>query len=371
MGMEQNKNTAPTPELQSQPPLQPSQEEMYLAGTPVAPAVPDANLPKTKKSKAPIIILITIIVLIAAGILAFVLISNNGQGGKADDSGKVADDGSEKKPEEKNVGSDVKFEDLTKDQALAYYSRMFEEPFVIPDGYVKKEIIDAYKILEGRFHERDLRLVYSYDSLDELKQVALDRYNRYSYSKSPAVSEGDLVIKEYDYYAIVSLKDVEEFDSCDDTKYSDCDELLSFKKKYLDYEQVVSKEGSGPTYVNDVKKMVTRDADVVNYLMRVNTFFYSNGWNVGPGTIYSYSFEETDDEYLLTLDLIGVGYNMTPSFVPTGADDMYAINLYRRCFVVLKEDGYMGVKKYDKENETEIVRSIPLTKKELEVLENY
>ena len=68
-----------------------------------------------KKSKLPIIIIAAVVLLVAVGgLTAFLIISNQN---KTDDSGKVADDGSGGKV----IGPDVKFEDLTKEQAIEYY----------------------------------------------------------------------------------------------------------------------------------------------------------------------------------------------------------------------------------------------------------
>ena len=62
---------------------------------------------------------------------------------------------------------------------------------------------------------------------------------------------------------------------------------------------------------------------------------------------------------------------MDKNYVPRDKDDYYAVNLYRRRYAALKEDGYMVMKKYSADEETEPVRSMPLDKNEVEAIQNY
>ena len=178
---------------------------------------------------------------------------------------------------------------------------------------------------------------------------------------------------EYDYYAIVTPDRIKKDSTqCDHGYNRDCDSLLSFKREYLDHHQEVTTNKYGGKSYNDVVIMKTTDKKIVSQILRIYTLFSSVGLSTGPGSVYSYDFEEKDDQYVLTVNNIGVGYNSEMMNNPeayskyTNEEDWLAINLYRRYFIAEKETGEVleykglidknGYKTYQNESKTKKVR---------------
>lgn len=267
------------------------------------------------------------------------------------------------------------FENLTKEEALAFLQAQTDITGTLPKNYVGEEISNAV-ITNGSTIVSDLDLIYSYDTIEELKEMAVQKkYNSLNFlitddlttDDAEEYNDNNLEITEYDYYAIVSPKQVEGRTSCDNI-YNGCDSLLSFKRNYLDYNV----EEATPNSYNDVFYLNTQDPDIINYLLRVYTFFSRIGFG-GHGNIYSYSFEEQDDKYILTVYNIGAGINVELLKNPdnyTNNSEMYGINLYLRRFAADKSDGRI----YTIPTETgvtEDVKSFPITEEELRSLPWY
>ena len=257
------------------------------------------------------------------------------------------------------------FEDLTKEEALAFLRAQTDVTGTLPENYVGKEITNSI-IMNGNTLVSDLELIYSYDTIEDLKQMAQKKYSGFG---SKRYDESNFEVKEYDYYAIVTPNRAKGATSCDYGYNNDCDSLLSFKRSYLDHHQ----EETTPNSYNDVFYLNTREPGIINYLLRVCTFFSRVGMGGGHGNIYSYVFEEQDDKYVLTVNNVGAGVNAELFKNPdnhTDDSEIYGINLYSRRFAADKSDGRI----YTISTETGVVdyiKSFPITQEELQSLPGY
>ena len=270
----------------------------------------------------------------------------------------------------------TKFEDLTKEEAIAFLKTPMVGKGRTPKNYVGKEITDSIIVQSNGLPNSitivsDLELVYSYDTLDELKTIADDEYRPYGRSKSDESEKATYTITEYDYYAIVTPDRIKKDSTqCDHGYNRDCDSLLSFKREYLDHHQEVTTNKYGGKSYNDVVIMKTTDKKIVSQILRIYTLFSSVGLSTGPGSVYSYDFEEKDDQYVLTVNNIGVGYNSEMMNNPeayskyTNEEDWLAINLYRRYFIAEKETGEVYIKKNDSNGVMFNYKSLHLSKEE-------
>ncbi len=320
--------------------------------------------PDMSKEKSDKVVKIAVIVgiILAVSILIFTFING----------GKFLNNSKEDKKEESSQDSSDEFKNLTKEEAIAFLRSQDGVRGILPENYIGNEITDAV-IMNGNTIVSDLNWVYSYDNLEELEQAAR---NDYEYSYHGGHYEGDLEIKEYDYYAIITPVRVKGATSCDHGYNCDCDSLLSFKREYLDYHREEEILDGGGISWNDVVYIKTRDPKIVSYLLRVVTFFSSVGWSGGYGNIYSYDFEEQDDKFVLTVNNVGAGINMEmldhPNAGQSSTSNMWAINLYRRRFVAEKSDGLVHVITINDDGDTmETVKSIPITRSEFESFPGY
>ncbi len=310
-----------------------------------------------KKSDKSFLILVIIGIVLAVGILIFTFV-NNGNFLKKED----------KEDQPAQVGSG-EFEDLTKEEAIAFLKTQDGVRGILPDGYVGEEITSAV-IMNGNVHVSDIRLIYSYSNLEELKQMAHRQFYGYDHDDY----EDDFQIKEYDYYAIVTPNRAINATSCDRGLYNECDSVLSFKSEYFNYyrsEKTYEENGTTATEANDVAYMITRDPEIVNYILRVFTFFSSVGGSSSYGNIYSYDFEEQDDKFVLTVNNVGAGANMD-LYKHGGKIDTLAINLYRRRFVASKSDGLVYTVRINDDGWVmDYIKSIPITEEEFNSLPGY
>lgn len=327
--------------------------------------IPTTNIPQKTGNK----LLVIILIIICLGIIGggtYLFISNNNT------SDQTAQSGSSNS----NTNQLTKFEDLTKEEAIAFLNSKQNSPLgIIPENYVGDEVLNSI-IMDGNTYISDLNLIYSYDSLEDLTEQVHEKYYKYDYSVESNSNKNNLdnfEIKEYDYYAIVTPNRIKEATSCDHGYYQDCDSLLSFKRKYLDYQQEETKLDFGSS-INDVAYINTKDPEIINDILRTFTFFSDTGFGGGHGNIYSYYFEEQDDKYILTINNVGAGYNMdlynNPNANTADASELFAINLYHRRFAVDKSDGHI----YMIPTETgtmDYIKSFPITQEEFSQLPGY
>ena len=379
---DQNSNPNPSynPNLNQNYPRNPYQRNNpYIANQPVS-QYPQSNLSMPfgyyaepaptmgkPKSHGLAIVIVALAIIVTAGIsiaIWFMRPTSDPGGSQGQNEGGSSNN---------NTGI-TKFEDLTKEEAIAYLKTPIVGKGRTPKDYVPKELTDAIITEPNPLSIHiisDLELVYSYDTLDDLKSIADDEYRPYSWSKSDESEIPTYTIKEYGYYAIVTPDRIKEDSTqCDHGYNRDCDSLLSFKSDYIDYHQEVTNNDFGGKSYNSVYLMKTTDKETISQILRIYTLFSSVGLSTGPGTVYSYDFEENDDQYVLTVNNIGVGYNSEMMKNPeaysqyTDEEDWLALNLYRRYFVAEKETGEVYVKKNDSDGVMFNYKSIQLTKEE-------
>ena len=368
----------PTP-----PPVSTSFFDAATGATPVMTGTPRSNIEQAaaeqaaqaaaasnKKSHAKILLAIILIILVIAGAGAAIYIGLNGNTTR--NNGTNNDNvTSENNNNVDNTTLPTNFEDLTKEEALNFLRSQTDIAGTLPENYVGEEISSAI-ITNGNTIVSDLDLIYSYDTIEELKEMAHKKYSGFNFLATDNTEEYDdsnFEIAEYDYYAIVTPKRAKGATSCDHGYNKDCDSLLSFKRSYLDHHQ----EETTPNSYNDVYYINTQNPDIINYLLRVYTFFSRVGFVGGHGNIYSYIFEEQDDKYILTVNNIGAGINTDLLKNPdkyTDGSEMYAINLYLRRFAADKSDGRIYTIPAET-GVTEDVKSFPITEEELRSLPGY
>ena len=202
-----------------------------------------------------------------------------------------------------------------------------------------------------------MKLKYSHDTIDDLRQIAEGWYGVLGYNDG--IKEDDYEIKEYEYYAIITPNRIEGTNTCDNEYYGDCDSLLSFKSEYINYYQ----EETTPTSYTDVIYLNVRDPETVEYLMRIYSFFYDYGAASTHGNIYGSSFEEQDDKFVLTVYYVGVGLDME-NLEFDGSNINYAINLYSRQYAADKKDGRLHAIRTGEDRTIENIGSISITQKE-------
>ena len=278
---------------------------------------------------------------------------------------------------EKEIVQQTKFEDLTKEETIAFLRSNTSVKGILPEGYVGDEISKAITT-SGRYILSDLVMIYSYDNLKELKKLARNKYKGYYYlyeneeeSEEENV-EDDFEITEYDYYAIVTPNKIKETFPCDRSHDIVCDSLLSFKKEFLDYHLKETVSDEGYKSVNKQFSInTTLDPEIISQLLRIYTVLGTYGYN-GHGNIYSYDFEEQSDKYVLTVNIVGAGvdlkaYNNYSSNSKDSLENHFALNLYRRRFNADKSTGEIYITRI-KDSTMDNVKSIPITQKEYESL---
>ena len=307
------------------------------------------NAPKPKKSKKPLFITIWVLsfAIIAVEVTMIVLHLMSGS----------------------SDYSSTAFEDLTKEQAVAFledaHSRGGSHQ---PEGFVDKEISDAVVVDNGLLVS-DLKIIYSYDTLEDLEEMARKKYSGHTgpFTLNKNLEDfDDFTIKEYDYYAIVTPNQEDG---------SSRDSLFSFKRKYLDYDM---KETSSNSY-NTVYQIKTKNPEIVNQLLRIYAFFYKTEWGV-RGNIFSYDFNELNDQYVLTVNYVGAGINMDlandpakyqAAFANSTTPEIYGINLYKRSFIANKDDGQIKLTHTSDGSTMDVIKSFSITTEEFNNLSNY
>ncbi len=315
------------------------------------------------KSKKPILIAcivgVSVLILVVSIVCVVIMQGNNNL---SDDAiGNIVNDSDKDTAEE--VSSDVanvidaeKFEQMTKAEVMTFLQAGHSTGGSMPENYVDKAITDLL-IVKNNVVSSDVSLKYSHETIDDLRQIAEDWYG--SLGHNDGITEDDYKIKEYDYYAIVTPNRIEGMDTCDKEYYGTCSSLLSFKRDYINY----FREQTAPNSYNDVSYLNMQNIELVEYLLRTYSFFYYYGVASTHGNIYSSSFEEQDDKFVLTVYYVGVGLDMEK--LKEGSDGMeYAINLYSRQYAADKLDGRLHVIQTGEDSTVNNIKSIPITQEE-------
>ncbi len=318
------------------------------------------------KSKRPTLIacIVGAVVLLIAivCVVCTVVMQNNGNNEPIDDVAGNISNGPEEDAAE-NIALDAtdvvdveKFKRMTKTEAIAFLQAGRNTTGSTPKNYVGEEITDLI-IVENNVVLSDVALKYSYDTINDLRQMAEEWYEVLGHNGD--IAEDDYEIKEYDYYAIVTPNRIEGTNICEREYYGNCNSLFSFKRDYVNYFQ----EQTAPNSYNDVAYLNVRDPEMIERLLRIFSFFYNYGAASNHGNIYGSGFEEQDDKFVLTVYYIGVGLNME-KLEFNGSDVNYAINLYSRQYAADKVDGRLHVIQTGEDSTIENIKSIPITQGE-------
>lgn len=298
------------------------------------------NTDNYKEPNKPLIIAAAIIcnvIVLGAGAALIINFANHGSSGYVEISSNV---------------NQTKFEDLTKSEAFTFLEKTLanDNPMEqYPSGFVGVEIVDSV-IMDGDTYVSDLELINSYDNLANLKKMASEKLE---------LKDNKFTVTEYDYYAIVKPNGVEKITSCDHAEPY-CDSLLSFKKNVLDYKTESVKIGDGASE-NEAAYLKTRNPQAASVAMRTLVTVASSRFR---RPAYSYTFEDLDDKFVLTIDYISTGMNaeMISGQTKYVESDTVAINLYKMRFVADKSSGKIDVE------EPEYIKSIPITAAENDAL---
>lgn len=363
-------NPQPTPQPNPQPLPNPTPQFAQQPQATNIPPQPETNpsTPKSPNHKTLIIISAIICLGIIGCIAAFLLLNN-----QSPSPNNQSDSSQTNSSTQENTKQLTKFEDLTKDEALAFLNSKTAAKGILPDGFVGDEIQNA-TIAQGNTIVSDLELIHSYDNIEELKELARENYRGLDFflGKETENTEDSFEITEYDYYAIVTPNRIKEPTACEQGYYDDCNSLLSFKKQYLDYHLERTTSDGGPISTADAY-YINKDLDpeVISQLLRIYIAVGVYSLN-GHGNIYSYSFEEQNDKYLLTVNIVGAGMNlaMLDNSESYDSSNIFALNLYRRSFTVDKADGCIHLVKTN-DSTMEEVKSIPISEEEYNSLRSY
>lgn len=250
-----------------------------------------------------------------------------------------------------------KFKRMTRDEVIAFLRAGRNTAGSMPKNYIGEEITDLV-IVENDTVKSDMKLKYSHDTIDSLRQIAEEYYG--VLGRNDGITEDDCKIKEYDYYAIVIPNRIEGTDMCDYEYYGSCNSPLSFRRDYINYFQ----EQTAPNSYNDAGYLNARDLETIEYLLRIFSLFHDYGIASTHGNIYGSSFEEQNDKFILTVYYVDVGLNVEKLKVDSSGID-YAINLYSRQYAADKTDGRLYVIRTGENSTIESIKSIPIAQKEV------
>ncbi len=204
------------------------------------------------------------------------------------------------------------FNNLTKDQSVAAF-KIMNQP-----GYMPKEYADPALALKDS--ETIIVLDYSHDSPDEIKDLDFHVSN---------FGENEIAVTQVgDYYAIVSTDDYKETHSP-----VFWPKAISFNKKYVDYSK-------------KTEEITFKDTSSAAVRVTLPVYALSN-FETQPSSIYSYGLEENENEFVLTLNCIGISIDMeefstmsiTNSYPSTISDTPFTITNYIVTLSLNKETG--------------------------------
>ena len=358
----------PLPPQQPMAPQQPVQpvayQQLIMPQQPVQPMQPVPTSydniaytnPAPKKNKNFLIIIILAIVCLVAigGGLIFAML--NKQSASTPTPAPTPD---------KPVGK-TKFEDLTKEEALAFLATQKNARGIIPDNYVEDEVANATSSERSGF---GLIPWSSYSSLDELDMEASNLFYQYLVTDTDTDTDADVLfyqIEEYDYYAIIKpTKDPAE---C--YMIENCNSYLSFKRDYIDSEANSAYSSSSITFSDYKYYLKVNNKELADKLLR--TYSVASIYHNGLMNIYDYEFEETDDKYILTIHFIMPGENFSNLMASTTySTENLAINLFNGIVSADKTTGLITSNLTDSSMLNDIVNVFPLTSEDIERIPSY
>ena len=264
----------------------------------------------------------------------------------------------------------TKFEDLTKEEALAFLMTQEDARGILPENYVEDEVYNAVSKERTNF---GLILGSSHSDSDELEEEAHRVYDQLSILRKYLDGETDIdtsddffETKEYDYYAVI--KPVKDPAEC--SMIENCNSYLSFKRGYIDSEPSSPDSSYYITSSNYIYYLKTDDGELANALLRA--YSVASIYRSGLMNIYDYDFEETDDEFILTVHFIMPGYNLNDLAAQSGyTSDNLAINLFNGVVSADKTTGLITSNLSDASMLEDMVNVFPLTDEDIELIPSY
>ena len=243
------------------------------------------------------------------------------------------------------------FQNMTKEDAMAALAIMDSESYWLPEGFIP----DSFRLRDDEFVRE---LLYSYDSIDEVPQIAADSVMGLGELFGERRTVEDFQIDEStDYYTVVSVNPSKA--SCgelDDTETSvDCYRGISFNKKYLDhYRKTVNNSSNDIIEFKDLSPEFARLAMPIIVASDI----------MSSRSIYDYYFDDEENEYILGILCIGVGLDLDNMSNASYGNIPMAINLYEMKFALDKTTGMTSWVKHDNGERMDILKSIPITAEE-------
>lgn len=244
--------------------------------------------------------------------------------------------------------------DLTKEEAMAAFREM-QKPNYIPSGYIDKAVIpsDGCVPLNG--------LIYSYEKEDEIKEI-------YENDQIANIREFQKAEFVKDYYAVAfSVPFDYDVAWAEDGVASGCMRMFSFNAKYYDYSE--------EDFLSGV--FVNTSTDFIKVALPV--LATSSGEIARLDMVYSYDFEEEEDNITLNIHSIGLGYDTDYSDLEAYEQQKKAGTLSRTLQFITQKYRYdASTKKADWVRDCEncvfgakVDRNIPLSDSEVSsLLEN-
>lgn len=205
-------------------------------------------------------------------------------------------------------------EDVAKEDAMAIVLKMRSKN---SDNCTIEGLLP--KQLELKSNEFTQKILYSYDDVSEVPEIAKDSVM----GLNARNAEYFQIDETTDYYTIVSVDNSKvacgELDITSST--ISCYRGISFNRKHLDYHEKV--EG-----YNHSDEMIFNDlsADFVELVLKI--MMATDMWN--NSSLYDYYFEDGGDYFMLTGLYFGVGIDMGKLDSATAFDIPYAINIYEK-----------------------------------------
>lgn len=283
-------------------------------------------------------ILVTIIIIFILGIGTYFLFG---------ESFKIPDDNNAEKDiiDSSDNSKADKFINMTKEEAITTLNNMSENNSYIPDNFVNSNLL----LQKGEFN---LKILYSYNNIDEVKEIAINSiFDEVKYS-----SELINVIPIDDKYVVVYVNSTECLDHC----YRG----ISFNKEYVDYYEEKT-EVSEVITTNERFIIKKFDKNFVEEIL--STLIYSIV-PIDLSNIYDYSFEEKDNIFIMRTYSLGVGLDPTKFEDMTPDNIEYSINLIERELYLDKNTGEINWRYESDENKNKVLKSIPLNNKDINKL---
>lgn len=242
----------------------------------------------------------------------------------------------------------IAFSNLTKEEAMKFIEYQTSINSKVPDNFVNDDV----KLQSG---EKYLELLYSYEKTSEIKEIAKESVFgsnngfRSFLNNEPKYSLDKMYVQLHDDIYAITYVNPDEIE-CED---SYCYRGVTFNKKYVNYYDDVIKTEESESH-NNKTIFMNLEPSFVKEAMAIIIYIsnYSN--------IYDYTFEETEKQFIYTLHIVGVGFDLE-----TGN---YAINFIQNQVFVDKETGIMKWKTDEEGNKNKVLRSININQAEFTYL---